>query len=41
MECEPVTICFPSDLLKKAISFKDSSESYNDLVVEAVEQEVR
>ncbi|NMG18741.1 YlcI/YnfO family protein [Brasilonema bromeliae] len=41
MEREAVTIRFPSDLLAKARSLKEGNESLNDLVVEAVEQEVR
>ena len=41
MEREAVTIRFPADLLAKARNLKDGSESFNDLVVKAVEQEVR
>lgn len=41
MEREAVTIRFPSNLLAKARSLKEGNESLNDLVVEAVEQEVR
>jgi predicted CopG family antitoxin len=41
MEREAVTIRFPADLLAKAKSLKEGSESLNDLVVEAVEREVK
>ena len=41
MEGEAITIRFPTALLVKARSLKSGSESFNDLVVEAVEQEVR
>ncbi|MBW4626759.1 MAG: hypothetical protein KME49_14975 [Brasilonema octagenarum HA4186-MV1] len=41
MEREAVTIRFPSDLLAKARSLKEGNESLNDLVIEAVDQEVR
>lgn len=41
MEREAITIRFPTALLVKARSLKEGSESFNDLVVEAVEQEVR
>ena len=41
MEREAIAIWFPTALLVKARSLKSSSESFNDLVVEAVEQEVR
>ncbi len=41
MEREAITIRFPTVLLVKARSLKEGSESFNDLVVEAVEQEVR
>jgi hypothetical protein len=41
MEREAVTIRFPSDLLTKARSLKKGNESFNDLVVDAVEREVR
>jgi predicted CopG family antitoxin len=41
MEREAVTIRFPADLLAKAKSLKEGEESFNDLVIEAVEQEVR
>ncbi|MBW4508464.1 MAG: hypothetical protein KME64_18400 [Scytonematopsis contorta HA4267-MV1] len=40
MEREAITIRFPSDLLAKAKKLKEGSESFNDLVVEAVEHEV-
>jgi hypothetical protein len=41
MEREAVTIRFPADLLAKAKKLKFVSESLNDLVVEALETEVR
>jgi hypothetical protein len=40
MEREALTIRFPADLLIKAKKIKGSSESLNDLVVEALEREV-
>ncbi|MBW4684490.1 MAG: hypothetical protein KME40_05185 [Komarekiella atlantica HA4396-MV6] len=41
MESEAITIQFPSDLLAKARKLKEGSESFNDLVVKAVEREMR
>ncbi len=41
MEREALTIRFPSELLAKAKKLKGSNESFNDLVVEALESEVR
>ncbi|MBW4598052.1 MAG: hypothetical protein KME29_00155 [Calothrix sp. FI2-JRJ7] len=41
MEREAVTIRFPSGLLETAKSFKDGNESFNDLVIDAVERELR
>ncbi|MBK1987693.1 hypothetical protein A0J48_009115 [Sphaerospermopsis aphanizomenoides BCCUSP55] len=41
MEREALTIRFPSELLAKARKIKESSESLNDLIVEALEREVR
>jgi hypothetical protein len=41
MEREAVTIRFPADLLVKAKKVKFANESLNDLVVEALEREVR
>jgi len=41
MEREALTIRFPCDLLAKARKLKESSESFNDLIIEAVEREVR
>ncbi|ACC85195.1 conserved hypothetical protein (plasmid) [Nostoc punctiforme PCC 73102] len=41
MEREAVTIRFPISLLSKAKHLKDGSESFNELVVEAVEREVK
>jgi hypothetical protein len=41
MEREAVTIRFPATLLKQAKQLKDSEESFNELVIEAVEREVK
>lgn len=41
MEREALTIRFPSDLLAKARKLKQDNESFNDLIVEALENEVR
>jgi hypothetical protein len=41
MEKEAVTIRFPSDLLQKAKQLKESGESFNELVIEALEREVK
>ena len=41
MEREALTIRFPSELLTKARKLKGSNESFNDLVVEALESEVK
>ncbi|MGM3305083.1 YlcI/YnfO family protein [Anabaena sp. WFMT] len=41
MEREALTIRFPSELLAKARKLKEGRESFNDLIVEAVEREVR
>jgi predicted CopG family antitoxin len=41
MEREAVTIRFPIPLLNKIKHLKDGSESFNELVVEAVEREVK
>lgn len=41
MEREAVTIRFPIPLLKQAKQLKDGGESFNELVVEAVEREVK
>jgi len=38
---EAVTIRFPVTLLKQAKQLKDGGESFNELVVEAVEREVK
>ncbi len=38
---EAVTIRFPVDLLAQAKQLKKGKESFNDLVIEALEQEVR
>jgi predicted CopG family antitoxin len=41
MEKEAVTIRFPSELMRQAKRLKSGKESFNELVVEAVEREVR
>jgi len=41
MEREALTICFPAELLATARKLKDDSESFNDLIVEALEREVK
>ncbi len=41
MEREALTICFPPDLLAKARKLKEGSESFNDLIVKALEREMR
>ncbi len=41
MEKESVTIRFPSELMRQAKRLKSGKESFNELVVEAVEREVR
>ncbi|MDM9585799.1 YlcI/YnfO family protein [Nostoc sp. GT001] len=41
MEREALTICFPPDLLAKAKKLKEGSESFNDLIVKALEREIR
>ncbi|MBE9079243.1 hypothetical protein IQ241_18395 [Romeria aff. gracilis LEGE 07310] len=41
MQRESITIRFPSDLLAQAKSLKGGTESFNDLVVQALDQEVR
>jgi hypothetical protein len=41
MEREAVTIRFPGTLLKQAKQLKDGGESFNELVIEAVEREVK
>lgn len=41
MEREALTIRFPSELLAKARKLKKDKESFNDLIVETVEREVR
>ncbi|MDJ0902227.1 MAG: YlcI/YnfO family protein [Xenococcus sp. MO_188.B8] len=38
---EAVTIRFPSDLLAQAKQLKKDKESFNELVIKALEQEVR
>jgi len=41
MQRESITIRFPSDLLAQARSVKVDAESFNDLVIEALDHEVR
>ncbi len=41
MEKEAVTIRFPLLLVKKAKQLKEGKESFNELVVEALEREVK
>jgi hypothetical protein len=41
MRRESVTICFPAGLLTQAKTLKIDEESFNDLVVEALDHEVR
>lgn len=40
MQRESITIRFPADLLTQAKSLKVDTESFNDLVVEALDNEV-
>jgi hypothetical protein len=41
MEREAVTIRIPADLLEQAKQFREGSESFNEMVVEALAREVR
>lgn len=41
MEREAVTIRIPVDLLQQAKQFREGSESFNDMLVEAIAREVR
>ena len=41
MEREAVTIRIPADLLEQARKFREGSESFNEMVVEAIAREVR
>ncbi|PSF30034.1 hypothetical protein C7H19_24085 [Aphanothece hegewaldii CCALA 016] len=41
MEKEAVTIRFPLELVKKAKQLKEGKESFNELVVEALEREIK
>ncbi|KYC37927.1 hypothetical protein WA1_05380 [Scytonema hofmannii PCC 7110] len=41
MEREAVTIRIPADLLEQAKQFREGSESFNEMVVEALACEVR
>ena len=41
MEREAVTVRIPADLLQQARQFREGSESFNEMVVEAIAREVR
>ena len=41
MEQQAVTISIPADLLEQARKFRENSESFNEMVVEAIAHEVR
>ncbi len=41
MEREAVSLCIPADLLQQAKQFIESSESFNEMVVDAITREVR
>ncbi len=41
MEREAVTIRIPADLLQQARRFREGSESFNEMVVEAIAREVQ
>jgi metal-responsive CopG/Arc/MetJ family transcriptional regulator len=41
MEREAVTVSIPADLLQQAKQFREGSESFNELIVEAIAREVR
>ncbi|NES23445.1 MAG: hypothetical protein F6K41_32135 [Symploca sp. SIO3E6] len=41
MKQEAVTICIPADLLEQARQFREGSESFNDMIVEAIASEVQ
>lgn len=41
MEREAVTIRIPADLLQQARQFREGSESFNEMLVEAIAREVR
>ncbi len=41
MEREAVTVRIPADLLQQAKQFREGSESFNELIVEAIAHEVR
>ncbi|MEA5576159.1 YlcI/YnfO family protein [Anabaena sp. UHCC 0451] len=41
MEREAVTIRIPADLLQQAKQLRESSESFNEMVVDAIAHEVR
>ena len=41
MEREAVTVRIPADLLQQAKQFREGSESFNELIVEAIAREVR
>lgn len=41
MEREALTIRIPADLLEQARQFREGSESFNEMVIEAIAREVR
>lgn len=41
MEREAVTVRIPADLLQQAKQFREGSESFNEMIVEAITREVR
>ncbi|AFZ24002.1 hypothetical protein Cylst_1731 [Cylindrospermum stagnale PCC 7417] len=41
MEREAVTVRIPADLLQQARQFREGSESFNEMVVDAIAREVR
>jgi hypothetical protein len=41
MEREAVTVRIPADLLQQAKQFREGSESFNEMIVEAIAREVR
>ncbi|MBD2387658.1 YlcI/YnfO family protein [Cylindrospermum sp. FACHB-282] len=41
MEREAVTVRIPADLLQQARQFREGSESFNEMIVEAIAREVR
>ncbi len=41
MEREALTVRIPADLLQQAKQFREGSESFNEMIVEAIAREVR